>query len=499
MSSGPSKLRVVYDWRETPLVDRLLGREQSITFGTGPRSMPPAIIHQALFFSVAMDWLFRRLSRQSVLVAPEGQHDHLGRDPWPTRTKLLRPGRRGHRLRLYPAMTGRLHLKGQVVDIGGLFTTPAPKRFLRQPAMHREVELEPGDSAEIVVDAVNQLRLSLSFVEAPETLARPRLVEPLLFKTAFWTVNTILASLIVIIFFGSRVPPFTPRLDLSPERLAKITPAATTLNKAAREAEAKLAAEAEARRKRQEREAAMARKAKEPEGKVGRADADRKETVMPKGREDVMREKVSRTGLLAIIGSSRPQSSGLGKLLSQENTELEQAVTGLQGAKLAAGRGSGGLGVAGQGLGGGGTSFGRIQGSGNLDLGAGRGRGRRGPNLGAGRERQVSVGLDTGTADAEGGLSKAQVERVVNAYKAAIGYCFQKELQRAPHLSGRVDLAWTVRANGTVDRARVAKSAMNNAAVEGCMVRTLRAWQFPKADADTIVQSFPFFFKGAGS
>jgi hypothetical protein len=44
----------------------------------------------------------------------------------------------------------------------------------------------------------------------------------------------------------------------------------------------------------------------------------------------------------------------------------------------------------------------------------------------------------------------------------------------------------------------VAKTAMNNDAVEGCLVRTLKGWQFPKADADTIVQSFPFFFKGTG-
>jgi hypothetical protein len=472
MSSGPTKLQVVYDWRERRLVQRLLDRDQSITFGTGPRA---------------------------ALVAPEGQHDHLGRDPWPGRMPLLRPARGGHHLRLVPAMTGRLHLQGQMVDIGSLFTAPAPKRWFGRAALHREVTLQDGDSAEIVVDAVNQLRITISFVEAPEQLPRPRVVEPLLFKTAFWTINAILSALIVIIFFGSRVPPFTPRLDISPERLAKIAPPVREIDRAAREKEARARAEAEARRKRQEREAAMSRKAKETEGKLGRAEADRKETVMPRGREDVLREKVSKTGLLAIIGSSRPQSSGLGKLLSQESSDVEQALTGLQGAKLAVGKGSQGLGIAGTGLGGGGTSFGRIQGSGNLDVGAGRGRGRRGPNLGSGKERQVSVGLETGSPDAEGGLSKEQIMRVVRAHAAAIRYCYDKELQRAPHLAGRIDIAWTVRANGTVDRARIAKSAMNNPAVEGCMVRTLKSWQFPKADADTIIQSFPFFFKGAGS
>jgi hypothetical protein len=263
-------------------------------------------------------------------------------------------------------------------------------------------------------------------------------------------------------------------------------------------AEERARAEAEARRKRQEREAAAARKAKEAEGRIGRADADRKDTVIPKGREDILREKVQKTGLLAVIGSSRAPSAGISKLLSADNSDVEQAVNGVAFAKVAsAGRGAGGLGVAGTGLGGGSESFGRIQGSGNHDFG-GRGRGRRGPNLGSGKERQVTVGLETGNPDAEGGLTREQVMRVVRAHTAAIKYCFDKELQRAPQLHGKVELAWVVRANGSVDRARVAKSALDNAAVEGCMIRTLKSWQFPKADADTIIQSFPFIFKGTG-
>ena len=30
------------------------------------------------------------------------------------------------------------------------------------------------------------------------------------------------------------------------------------------------------------------------------------------------------------------------------------------------------------------------------------------------------------------------------------------------------------------------------------MERQLRNWQFPRSDAETIVQSYPFFFKGGG-
>jgi hypothetical protein len=467
--NGSTQLEVVYDWRERRLEQRLLAPGEALTFGTGPTA---------------------------TFVAPEGQADHLGRDPWPGSMQLLKPRRGGYRLRLLPAMTGILKLRGKQVDIGSLFDVPAPRRLLRKPAVHRDVELASGDSADIVIDAVNQLRISVAFVEAPEKLSRPRRIEPLFFKAAFWSVNTILATLIVVLFVGSRIPPFTPQLDITPERLAKLVPPPSDQVKAREDESAKLAAE-EARRKKMEREAAEARRAKLAEGKLGHPDANRKETVMPKGREDVLREKVSKVGILSALGRAKAPGSSLSNLLSNETSDVEQAVTGLQGAKLAMGKGNG-LANAGTGLGGGGTTFGKIGGTGNLDLGTSRNRGRRGPNLGSGHEKQVSAGVETGSPDAEGGLSKDQVMRVVRSHAAAIKYCFDKEFQRNPHLNGRIDLFWVIHPNGSVDRIKVAKSAMNNDAVEGCMLRTVKGWQFPKADADTIVQSFPFFFKGTG-
>jgi hypothetical protein len=465
---GAHQLEVVYDWRDTRLCQRLLAPGETLTFGTGPRSH---------------------------LVAPEGQADHLGRDPWPRQMSLLRPRRGGYRLRLLPAMTGLLYLQGKKVDVGSLFDVPAPKRLLRKPAVHRDVELAFGDTVELVVDAVNQLRITLAFVEAPEKLGRPRIVEPLLFKAAFWSINTILATLIVVLFVGSRIPPFTPPLDISPERLAKLAPPAPDLV-AMRKAEEMKKAEDEARRKKMEREAAEAKRAKLAEGRLGHPDSTKKETVMPKGREDVLREKVQKVGILSALGRAKAPGSSLSNLLSAETADIEQAVTGLQGAKLSMGKGSG-LATAGSGLGGGGTTFGKIGGTGNLDLGTSRNRGRRGPNLGSGHEKQVQVGMETGKPDAEGGLTREQVYRVVIAHKAAIQYCYQKELQRAPHLNGKIDVGWVIHPNGTVDRTRLAKSSMDNAAVEGCILRTVKAWQFPKSDADTIV-TFPFIFKGGG-
>jgi hypothetical protein len=47
-----------------------------------------------------------------------------------------------------------------------------------------------------------------------------------------------------------------------------------------------------------------------------------------------------------------------------------------------------------------------------------------------------------------------------------------------------------------VGKANVKKSTMGDAAVEGCILRQVKQWQFPKAPGQTTVNPFPFVFKG---
>jgi hypothetical protein len=464
MISAGARLEVAYLWRRHLLAYRLLAARERATLGT---------------------------ARKVTFAAPANA-------PWPRRMPLLQPAPGGFRLRVQPGMSGQILSRGEAVDIAALLQAPVPARLLRGVPAHRDVILTPGDGGELMVDGRHDLRLRLAFVDPPKLIGKPRRHDPLLFKIGFGTAATTLSLLVIIFFFGDRVRT-DQTLAISPERMAKnfAPPNEPPAVKVA-EQRARAAAE-EKQRKKAEREAAEARRAKEREGRLGRADASKRDTVLPRGREDVLRDKVSKTGLLAVLGNGRSAGSGLGRLLSRtSNPDLDQALTGLAGAKLAVGQGAGGLGVAGTGLGGGGSSFGHIQGSGNLDVGAGRGRGRKGPSLGTGREKEVSVGMETGAPDAEGGLSKEQINRVVRAHAAAVKYCYEKELQHHPKLVGRVDLAWVIRPNGTVDRARVARSTMDQHEVEGCMVRQLKNWQFPRSDAETIVGTYPFLFKGSG-
>lgn len=407
----------------------------------------------------------------------------------PRRLAFLRPKAGGFRLTLAPGMTGWVETRvcGRK-DVREILAQPGARRLFGSSVL-REVDLWNGDAAVVTLDEATNLRLQVSFVEPPETIhpdsAHRR--EPFFFRVTGITSAVMGLAVLLLLVFSPEEAPET--VEITQERFAKVIEPALLAPKIPEPKKA-------GKKKEKDKEAAMSKKMKDKEGKLGRQDA-KGETVIPEGKKDIIREKVSQMGVLSVLGRAKAGGSGLGKLLQQDDSgEMEQAVTGLAGAQLAVGSGAGGLGTKGTGLGGGGTGFGRIQGSGNMDIGAGRGRSVRGSGLGQGKEKEVSVGVKTGDPDASGGLTREQVNRVVQAHVAALKYCYQKELQRKPHLTGKIELRWLIQPDGKTDRVKVAASTMGDAAVESCMERQVKNWRFPKASAPTLVQKYPFLFTG---
>ncbi len=460
MSAVPT-LQVSYLWKGQVIAYRLVGRRDRVTIGD----------HKSVVFATP------RLTG------------------FPARFLLLRPAKDGFRLRLGPGMAGTLKLRGQRRTVGDVLLGPAQKRFLRDPGMFRETDLYPGDSAtiELDVEKPGNLQLVFTFAEAPERLARPRLLpEPLLVRTTAGTALALLALVLVARVVSDQL--IDTSMQVSERIVRRVVRPQVEMPPPPRSPE-KLA---EAERRKQDQKGATAKRARHDQGRLGRDDAPARPTELPKGREDILRAKVARTGILAALGNSRAPGSGLARLFdNNDSNDLEQAMNGLAGGQLVAGKGAGGLGAVGTGVGGGGVGLGSIAGSGDLKVGGGgRGRGSKGPGLGRGKEKEVSAGLVTGDPNAEGGLTREQVTRVVRAHAAAIKYCYEKELQRQPTLSGKIEVFWIIRPNGSVERTKIASSTVASRDVEGCIERQVRNWQFPRSDADTIVQTFPFFFKG---
>ena len=435
-----AKLQVAMIWRGQIIAYRLLSRRRKITVGPSKR---------ATFVTPAL----------------EGRSKFL----------LLQPRRDGYVLHLASTLKGDL-------NIGGVATPVAD-------VASRDVDLARGDKAKLIFADGSDLRVEIRWVDPPEVIPRPHFRDPHMAQITVGTSIVMGALAIILNFMWEKEEP-KPPLALNPDRVAKIeAPAALEFEK-------KEVIKREKAEEKSDEKEGQTKRAKDKAGKLGRTDATQKDTVIPKGKEDILREKVQRVGILSIIGRDKAPGSGLSKLFAQSN-DVEQAMAGMAGAKLVAGRGSGGLSSAGAGPGGGGAGYGHIYGSGNLDTGGRGNHGHgRGPKLAERGEHEVSVGLGTGAGDSDGSLSKEQINKVVRAHLAGVKYCYEKELQHKTSLSGGVDIFWVIQPDGTVSKANVKQSTMSDAAVEGCIVRQVKQWQFPKAPGQTIVGRYPFIFKG---
>ena len=471
--SGPA-LEVGLHWRGRLIAYRLFRRSRRVSVGPHKRAtlITPAVMLKAKRFT------------------------------------LLRPHAGGARLRMAPGMRGWVKLvrsaTGAPTSIESLLAQPATGAFARFHPRVRTIDLHTGDQARVVLNEKGDLHVDVRFVAEPEVVPRPHNPEPLLRTITVWCA-------LILSLFGATFTQIwgenPPRqIAINNERLTKIqAPIEREKRWEARRAAAEAAkkdkesteeAKKAGEEKKQAENEGQAKRAKEKAGKIGHADSTVRDTVITKGDKDVLREKVSKVGLLGLIGKERPQGSGLSKLFAESN-DVEQAVAGMTGAKVVAGRGSHGLSTSGAGTGGGGTGFGKIYGSGNLDTGGRGGKGTgRGPKLGERGEHEVKVSMSTGNGETDGSLSKDQIERVVRAHAAGVKYCYEKELQRKQSLSGNVDMFWVIGPDGSVLKASVKSSSLSDAAVEGCIIRQVKQWQFPKAAGQTIVGRYPFLFKG---
>jgi TonB family protein len=106
------------------------------------------------------------------------------------------------------------------------------------------------------------------------------------------------------------------------------------------------------------------------------------------------------------------------------------------------------------------------------------------------------IALDTPRVD--GALSQEIIKRVIDAQRAQVRYCYERQLQHLQGLGGRVVLRWIVGATGEVTQVQVLESSLDNAAVEQCLVERIKAWRFPPPAGGGVVEvRYPFVFRAA--
>lgn len=230
--------------------------------------------------------------------------------------------------------------------------------------------------------------------------------------------------------------------------------------------------------------------------------------VSPQLAREFARQSARRAGILGLLGH---QSGGiLTSIIGGEHAfgdETEQVLGNLIGDQIGEAPGVGGLGLTGGGrYGGCGDDCGDQVGSGSL-------RGISGPGRGLGPEVGLAAPLSRDPErdprgptivslpfEPRGQLDKSIIRRVVRRHLNEVRYCYQKELQSHPNLTGRVVIDFTISADGRVLRAAVDQlSTLGNAEVEHCIAKAIRRWAFPKPkDGGLVHVRYPFVLRAPG-
>lgn len=233
-------------------------------------------------------------------------------------------------------------------------------------------------------------------------------------------------------------------------------------------------------------------KAPREEGKRGEQDAPldkAKGDPVKIKKQEMDRQIAENAGLLGAMSDMGEMSGIFGS--SGLSSDLTGAVGGLIGVKGAQ-RGSG-LGSRGMGFGGGGDADIGAIGLGTQGRGAGTDYGTNGDGLGTKIVGELKLATDQGVI--VGALDRADIEAVIKRHLSQIRYCYQRELQRDPDLSGKITMGFTIAKDGSVAKAGVSTSTLNSAAVDQCIESRFYRMQFPEPrGGGIVVVKYPFLF-----
>ncbi len=116
-------------------------------------------------------------------------------------------------------------------------------------------------------------------------------------------------------------------------------------------------------------------------------------------------------------------------------------------------------------------------------------------DLGSPSDGQQPVRVMSGRSAVKGSLTKAEVARPIRRNLARFKFCYQKRLRSNPYLRGKVSVSFTITPNGTVSRARVRETSVNDTTVEECVIRVLKSLEFPRPKGGgSVTVTYPLVF-----
>ncbi|MCA9582137.1 MAG: AgmX/PglI C-terminal domain-containing protein [Myxococcales bacterium] len=391
---------------------------------------------------------------------------------------VLEPSDAGYDLLLTAGLRGDVWLREQRRSVEELFRT------------ERRIPLGPTDYGVVSIGSV-----SLFFQQVPSPPRAPRRALAIDSETvsSMGLAAFMAIALLLFLFMAAKEAPDPDPLELSADliRTFMVTPPPENLIE---EMKKESGTETKDPGKREREEGGKRHKG--DSGRVGRERAPQEQTEIASPREAEVAAKVRQLGLLGAL-SGGAEGNAIAEAL--DVPDMGDVLGGLGSTDTILGRGSRGAGLLGTGSGGGGDGQGSLLGGGAIGTGAaagkGSGLGRGKGGIGSrGKKKERVVSVTQGQPRVNGYLSPEQINRVVRANKAQIQYCYEVEVQKQPSLRGKLQVEWRINLQGSVTSARIQSSSLRNGRVEGCIVRQIRRWRFPKPDGGEVVVLYPFIF-----
>ncbi len=439
--------------------------------------------------TVFQEKMFTRVSADTITVGEGRTNDFfVPAEGLPESFEMFRRTGDGYLLRFTDALEGKVHFNDddydieELTDASGVSKTGSGSSSGSGSVAIYEMTINEGDWG---VFQLGEVSIFFQFVDAAAVIARRGFSGfdmPLL--------GTLLLALVLhgafLLVAALSYDPNVNRADLQiPDRFVKFI---------AEEPPEPIEEEEEID---EPEEDTTGKKAGGEEGKFGDPDKDIPESKIPKtDGEMVDKIDVKNLGINKALGSNLLGSGALKNIFGNTDgfdAKMNVAMSG-EGNSLVVGRGAGGMGMRGTGRGGGGEGFGRIHGLGKVDTGGGKGVNAK---IGGKGKAKVKARVSRGAAAIGAFCAKSNIRSVVGRGSGAIKYCYEKELQLNPTLSGKVNISWTVGLSGSVMRAFVSSSTLGNKKVEGCMIRVVKRWRFDPPKGGHCQISYPFIFKGA--
>lgn len=404
---------------------------------------------------------------------------------------ILRPSARGYVLTVGVGMGGNLSLGGRQLSTADFLTGGAGERADGAAGNFRATPVEPGDWGVIELDETGDHTLFFQFVEEdmPLPLSHWSNTELLLPAIAFAIiVHAVFLAMSYQLKDSDRGFLFPGRAELMTAYLVQRPEPPPEPEKGNEPAAAKDGDKEKVKSATQGKSGKAGGEGDKPRART----PDPVDTIDPKLEVGLL-DETNRNTMKRVVEQNID-----GALKQFINLQGPQTAGGIgsgpgKGTGFGPGEGTGTTrGGKGNGPGGGGSVQGDFQSQGDIDTGETR-KPKGSGGTGAGVKETAVVGTGDASGDF-GGLSKAEIDRVVKSRSGLIRACYQRELNRTRGLGGKLVVNFSIAADGTVKSARVVgdKSSLRNAAVESCVNRQILKLKFPAKGGGIV--NYPFIF-----